>query len=107
MLGGLVLGCGYDLLKANALKVLLILIYTFGALVIFIWYDLVDWRTGLILACGNMGGAWIGTRLSVKWGAKYIRYILLIALVMVASKTFRNILIIFSSLSSFCFFHRF
>ena len=88
MLGGLVLGCGYDLLKANALKVLLILIYTFGALVIFIWYDLVDWRTGLILACGNMAGAWIGTRLSVKWGAKYIRYILLLALVMVALKLF-------------------
>ena len=88
MLGGLVLGCGYDLLKANALKILLILIYTFGALVIFIWYDLVDWRTGLILACGNMAGAWIGTRLSVKWGAKYIRYILLIALVMVALKLF-------------------
>ena len=88
MLGGLVLGCGYDLLKANALKVLLILIYTFGALIIFVWYDLVDWRTGLILACGNMAGAWIGTRLSVKWGAKYIRYILLLALVMVALKLF-------------------
>ena len=72
MLGGLVLGCGYDLLKANA----------------FVWYDLVDWRTGLILACGNMAGAWIGTRLSVKWGAKYIRYILLLALVMVALKLF-------------------
>ena len=56
--------------------------------VIFIWYDLVDWRTGLILACGNMAGAWIGTRLSVKWGAKYIRYILLIALIMVALKLF-------------------
>ena len=83
-----VLGCGYDLLKANALKVLLILIYTFGALIIFVWYDLVDWRTGLILACGNMAGAWIGTRLSVKWGAKYIRYILLLALVMVALKLF-------------------
>ena len=88
MLGGLVLGCGYDLLKANALKVLLILIYTFGALIIFVWYDLVDWRTGLILACGNMAGAWNGTRLSVKWGAKYIRYILLLALVMVALKLF-------------------
>ena len=76
------------LASGNALKVLLILIYTFGALVIFIWYDLVDWRTGLILACGNMAGAWIRTRLSVKWGAKYIRYILLIALIMVALKLF-------------------
>lgn len=88
MLAGLVLGCGFDLLKANAMKVLLILFYTVIALVIFIWYDLIDWRTGLILSCGNMLGAWIGTRLSVKWGAKYIRYILLLALIVVALKLF-------------------
>ena len=88
MLAGLVLGCGYDLLKANALKILLILFYTLLALGIFIWHDLVDWRTGLILACGNMAGAWIGTRLSVKWGAIYIRYILLTALIVVALKLF-------------------
>lgn len=88
MLAGLVLGCGFDLLKANALKVFLILFYTIIALVIFIWYDLIDWRTGLILSCGNMLGAWIGTRLSVKWGAKYIRYILLLALIVVTLKLF-------------------
>lgn len=88
MLAGLVLGCGFDLLKANAVKVFLILFYTVIALAIFIRYDLVDWRTGLILSCGNMLGAWIGTRLSVKWGAKYIRYILLAALIAVALKLF-------------------
>lgn len=88
MLAGLVLGCGFDLLKANAMKVFLILFYTVIALVIFIWYDLIDWRTGLILSCGNMLGAWVGTQLSVKWGAKYIRYILLLALVIVALKLF-------------------
>ena len=86
LLAGLVLGCGYDLLKANALKVLLILFYTVLALSIFIYYDLIDWKTGSILSCGNMAGAWMGTRLSVKWGAKYIRYILLTALMAVALK---------------------
>lgn len=88
LLAGLVLGCGYDLLKANALKILLILFYTGIALLIFIWYHLVDWQSGLILACGNMAGAWLGTRLSVKWGARYIRYILLVALIVVALKLF-------------------
>lgn len=88
MLAGLVLGCGYDLLKANALKVVLILCYTVLALGIFIYYDLIDWKTGLILSCGNMVGAWLGARLSIKWGAKYIRYILLLALVGVALKLF-------------------
>lgn len=86
LLAGLVLGCGFDLLKANAIKLYIILFYTIIALGIFIYYDLVDWKTGLLLACGNMAGAWIGTRLSLKWGAKFIRYILLIALVAVALK---------------------
>ncbi len=86
MLAGLVLGCGFDLLKANALKVFLILIYTAIALIIFSQHELINWQTGLILSCGNMTGAWIGARLSVKWGARYIRYILLISLIIVALK---------------------
>ena len=88
MLAGLVLGCGFDLLKANALKLFLVLIYTAIALGIFIFYGLVDWKMGLLLACGNMAGAWLGARLSLKWGAKYIRYILMAALVIVALKLF-------------------
>lgn len=86
LLAGLVLGCGYNLLKANAIKVLIVLFYTLLALIIFIRHDLVDWQTGLILSCGNMTGAWIGTRLSIRWGARYIRYILLMALILVALK---------------------
>lgn len=86
LLAGLVLGCGVDLLKANALKVMLILIYTLIALFIFIYYGLIDWSIGFILSCGNMLGAWLGTRLSIQWGAKYIRYILLAAILIVAVK---------------------
>ena len=86
LLAGLVLGCGVDLLKANALKVMLILFYTIIALTIFVWHDLIEWSTGLILACGNMLGAWIGARMSIRWGAKYIRYILLVAIIGVALK---------------------
>lgn len=86
MLAGLVLGCGFDLLKANALKILFILFYTTITLIIFISYNLIDWPAGLILSGGNMLGAWTGTRLSIKWGAKYIRYFLLTALIGVALK---------------------
>ena len=88
LLAGLVLGCGFDLLKANAIKLFIILFYTVIALGIFIYYDLVDWKMGLLLACGNMAGAWLGARLSLKWGTKFIRYILLVALAAVALKLF-------------------
>ncbi len=80
LLAGLVLGVGADLIKANALKVLIILIYTGFALVIFFINDQVNLRIGLILAVGNMLGAWIGTRVAVSWGPKFVRVILLVAI---------------------------
>jgi hypothetical protein len=34
---------------------------------------------GLVLACGNMGGAWIASRLAVKRGATWVRVVVVIA----------------------------
>ena len=86
LLAGLVMGCGFDLIKANAIKVFIVLIYTIFALAIFVWNDQVDWLSGLLLASGNMLGAWLGVNFTVKGGAKYVRYVLIFALVLVTSK---------------------
>lgn len=86
LLAGLVLGVGVDLLKANALKVFIVLAYTSVALLIFFINDLVDIKMGLILAVGNMIGAWIGTRSAVTGGPKFIRVILLVAICISALK---------------------
>lgn len=80
LLAGLVLSAGADLVKANALKVLIVLMYTPLALAIFMIHQQVDYRLGLILAVGNMIGAYIGSRVAVSWGPKFVRYILLAAL---------------------------
>lgn len=80
LLAGLVLAVGTDLVKANALKVFIILIYTGFALVIFFINGQVDLRVGLILAVGNMLGAWIGARTAVSWGPRFVRIILLLAI---------------------------
>jgi uncharacterized membrane protein YfcA len=80
LLAALVLGVGLDLVKANAVKVFIILIYTIFALGVFILEDLVNYKYGLILAIGNMIGAFIATRFAVNWGPKFIRIILLIVL---------------------------
>jgi len=77
LLAGLVLGAGVDLVRANAMKLLIVLIYTPFALAIFFLNDQVDWKIGLILAVGNMLGAFVASRFAVSWGAKYVRYILL------------------------------
>jgi uncharacterized membrane protein YfcA len=80
LLAGLVIGVGADLVKANALKLFIILLYTPVALAIFIFYEQVDYKLGLILAVGNMIGAFIGTRVAVSWGPRFVRIILLAAL---------------------------
>ena len=86
LLAGLVLGAGSDLVKANALKVFIILLYTPLALAFFMYYHQVDYMLGLVLAAGNMTGAWLGTRVAVSWGPKFVRIILILALVISAAK---------------------
>ena len=78
LIAGLVLGAGYDLVKTNAIKLLIVLIYTPFALTVFIINDQVNWTAGLILAVGNMLGAFVASRFAVSWGAKVIRIILLV-----------------------------
>lgn len=80
LLAGLVLIEGLDLLRSNAIKVFLILLYTPLALVIFILNHQVDYKLGLVLAVGNMTGAWIGSKVAVSWGPKFIRWVLIVAL---------------------------
>lgn len=84
LLAALVLGAGYDLVRANAVKVLIILIFTFFALTVFIINGQVEWAVGLVLAIGNMTGAWVASRMAVKRGARFVRW-LLIAVVLVSA----------------------
>lgn len=86
LLSSLVLASGYELLKANALKLFVILLYTPLAIVIFFIHGDVNLWMGLVLAVGNMTGAWIGTRMAVRRGAKFIRYFVLVAILVAATK---------------------
>ena len=88
LLAGLVLGSGYDLVKANAVKVFIVLIYTVFTLGIFVYHGQVNIVAGLILAIGNMGGAWLGAHFSIRGGAKYVRYVLMVSLVIVILNLF-------------------
>lgn len=86
LLSGLVLSAGYNLVKANAYKLLIVLAYTPFALGVFIYNGQVNYKWGLILAIGNMLGAYIATKFAVNWGAKYVRYILLAVLFIASLK---------------------
>jgi len=80
LLAGLVLGAGFELVRANALKVFIVFLYTPFALAVFILNGDVNYVFGFILAIGNMLGAFFGARVAVKWGAPAVRVFLLVAL---------------------------
>ena len=77
LLGVLVMVVGYDLVRANAVKVLVVLIFTVFALGVFVRNGQVDWGIGLVLASGNMLGAWVAARLAVEKGAPWVRKVLI------------------------------
>jgi uncharacterized protein len=86
LLAGLVLGAGFNLLKANAIKVLIVLVYTVAALGVFIYNNQVDYKLGLILGGGSMLGAWVASHMAITRGAGFIRWFVLVAVFVFAVK---------------------
>lgn len=79
---------GYNLVQTNALKVLIVLLFTPFALAVFIMNGQVDYVKGFVLALGNGTGGWIATHLMVKRGERFIRWIVLLAILIFAVKLF-------------------
>ena len=72
---------GIDLVRTNAIKVFVIFFYTVVALGIFIIKDKVNWYLGPTLAIGNACGAWLGSHWAVEKGDKWIKVVLIVAVV--------------------------
>jgi hypothetical protein len=71
-------GLRYDLVRANALKMLCTGVLTCLALAIFIWRGQIMWIPGLILAMGTMAGAQMGVKLALKVSQKSLKWFLFI-----------------------------
>jgi len=87
LLAGLVLQSGYELVKANALKVFITFLYSPFALLIFVWHNQVNWLYGIVLAIGTFAGGWLGARMAVKKGASFIRWVIVAVVVLTIVKT--------------------
>ncbi|MCO4746128.1 MAG: sulfite exporter TauE/SafE family protein [Proteobacteria bacterium] len=86
LLAGLVLIQGQDLLRANAVKSMLVAGFTVPPLLIFVFSDFVAWVPGFALAAGSMIGAALGARMSLAGGATLIRYALVAVVSVSATK---------------------
>jgi uncharacterized membrane protein YfcA len=62
ILAAMVLGMNYSLAHANAIKLMIVLVVTAAALVIFINQGLIHWGFGLLMAVGQSIGAWGAAR---------------------------------------------
>lgn len=67
-----------DLPQVNVLKVSVILLYTLPALLIFAYNGQVRWSIGLVLALGNIAGAWIAVKVNLgRQGALWVKWLTL------------------------------
>ncbi len=85
LLAGLVLAAGYELVGANIIKNLIVMCFTVFALAVFVLNGQVAWLPGLVLALGNMIGAWMGARIALRKGAAFVRWVLVAVIVVSAS----------------------
>lgn len=87
MLVGLVLGIGHDLVRANAIKALLVLALNIFAFVVFVRNGQVDWFLGLVLAIGNIAGARAAALMATKaWAQVWVYRLLLVVVVFSAAR---------------------
>lgn len=86
LLGALVFGVGFDLVKANAIKVLIVLIYTIFALAVFVFNDAVNWKFGLIHAIGNVIGAYIASHIAVQKGAAFVKWVIVVVIILTSAQ---------------------
>jgi len=75
-----------DLIRVNMHKVFIIFVYTIPAFFIFVFSGKVEWKYGLILALGMGLGGWWAAKISVKKGERFIRIVLVAAILLMALK---------------------
>ena len=77
---------GLDLVNANAVKVVVILVLTTIAVPVFVIRGQVDWGFAAVLAIGFAAGGWIGARVAVRGGERIIKPVLIGAVVALAGR---------------------
>lgn len=87
MLVGLVLGVGFDLVRANAIKAVLVLALNIFALAVFVYNGQVNWLLGFVLGIGNLVGGWSASRMATQdWAQVWVYRLLLVVVVVAAGR---------------------
>ena len=88
LLAGIVGSAGFDLIKANAIKVFIVLAYAPLTLILFIIYNQINWKYGFIMSIGAVIGALVASRLAVSKGVEFIKWVIVIVIIVTAADMF-------------------
>ncbi|GAA3931496.1 sulfite exporter TauE/SafE family protein [Microbacterium soli] len=77
---------GYDFLQSSAKAKIVNLATNAGALLLFIPHGAVLWVLGIILAAANVAGSYLGSRMAIARGSRFIRVVFLIVVVLLIGK---------------------
>ncbi len=77
---------GRDLVTANAIKTIVILVVTLIAVPVFVLNDQVRWLPALVLSVGTGAGGFAGANLAVEGGEAVIRPVLVVVVLVLASR---------------------
>lgn len=88
LLAAIVLGAGYDLVKANAIKVFIVFLYAPFSLAVYIYNGQVHFLYGIVLAIGNVIGALLASKFAVKKGSRFVRWVIVVVILLSSAKIF-------------------
>jgi hypothetical protein len=77
ILGLTVVGMGYDMITANALKSFIVMLYIPLTLAVYMWHGQVAYGYGLIHAVGNVIGAYVASRYATRINTQLLRWLLI------------------------------
>lgn len=77
---------GFDLVRANSVKMAVVAAFTLLAVAVFVWEGQVVWLPGLVLAAAASLGAVVGARLAVRGGERLIRPVLVVAVLALSGR---------------------
>lgn len=77
---------GFDLVTANGVKTLVILVITLIAVPVFLLNDQVRWLQALVLSVGMGAGGFVGANTAVRGGERLIKPVLTVIVLVLASR---------------------
>lgn len=78
----------YDLLRANAMKVVATVIFTSIALLVFVFRDQIAWLPGVLLGVGSIMGAQVAVKFAVEVKAKTLKIMVLVMTIFASAAAF-------------------